>query len=132
MSMPGEYSNRSDLRNPATRRVAFTGQTYGESTAQQRAQDVVPAGSAEQDVAAQRMANRIRPGARPLGRPSDRPNEPITAGANFGAGPDAMQAGIRPRMIESNDVEEQLDALYRAYPNDGLLLLLERIRNRRG
>ena len=122
MSMPGEYSNRSDLRNPATRRVAFTGQTYGESAAQQRAQD----------VAAQRMANRVRPGARPLGRPTDRPNEPITAGANFGAGPDAMQAGIRPRMIESNDVEEQLDALYRAYPNEGLLLLLERIRNRRG
>ena len=132
MSMTGDYSNRSDLRNPATRRVAFTGQTYGEATAQEQAQQAVPAGSAQQDVQAQQMAARPRPGARPLMGPTQRPQEPVTAGANFGAGPDAMQAGIRPRMIQSNDVEEQLDALYRLYPNDGVLLLLERIRNRRG
>ena len=34
MSMTGDYANRSDLRNQATRRVAFTGQTYGEGAAQ--------------------------------------------------------------------------------------------------
>jgi len=122
--MTGDYSNRSDLRNPATRRVAFTGQTYGQGAAQQRAQDVVPAGSAAQDVAAQQMAGRVRPGARVFGRPSERPQEPITAGADFGAGPNSLQAGIRPRMIPFDPVIERLKALYRLYPNDDLLAII--------
>ena len=135
MSMSGEYSNRSDLRNPATRRVAFTGQTYGESAAQQRAQDVVPAGSAEQDVAAQeiaaRGAPRPRPGAQPFGRASERPDEPITAGANFGPGPNAISAGIRPKMIAKDSIELQLEALYRYYPTEGVRVLLDRMRQTR-
>ena len=76
-----EYPNRSDLRNPATRKVAFTGQTYGEGVAQQRAQRAVSPGSAPSDVQAQRMVPRPRPGAMPLTAPSQRPDEPITAGA---------------------------------------------------
>ena len=126
MSMTGDYANRSDLRNQATRRVAFTGQTYGEGAAQQRAQDVVPAGAAAQDVAAQQMVARPRPGARQLGRPSERPDEVITSGADFGAGPNARQAGIRPRLIPVNPVVEQLRMLYTLYPNDGLASLLAR------
>jgi len=114
--MTGDYANRSDLRNQATRRVAFTGQTYGEGAAQQRAQD----------VAAQQMVARPRPGARQFGRPSERPDEVITAGADFGAGPNARQAGIRPRLIPVNPVVEQLRMLYTLYPNDGLASLLAR------
>jgi len=125
MSMTGDYANRSDLRNQATRRVAFTGQTYGEGAAQQRAQDVVPAGAAAQDVAAQQMAGRVRPGARVFGRPSERPQEPLTAGADFGAGPDSLQAGIRPRIIQFDPVIERLKALYRLYPNEGLRMMIQ-------
>jgi len=135
MSMPGEYPNRSDLRNPATRRVEFTGQTYGEGAAQQRAQDVVPAGSAAQDVAAQeiaaRGAPRPRPGAQPFGRASERPDEPITAGADFGPGPNAISAGIRPKMIAKDSIELQLEALYRYYPTEGVRVLLDRMRQTR-
>jgi hypothetical protein len=126
MSMTGDYSNRSDLRNAATRRVAFTGQTYGQGAAQQRAQAAVPPGSAPQEVQAQQMAARPRPGARQLGRPSERPQEPITAGANFGVGPNAREAGVRPRLIPMNPVVEQLRMLYSMYPTDDLAALLAR------
>jgi hypothetical protein len=129
MSMTGDYANRSDLRNPVNRRVEFRGQTYGEGAAQQRAQDVVPAGSAAQDVAAQRAAGqRPRPGARPLGRPTERADEPVTAGAPFGPGPGPTAAGIRPRIVSKDNVELQLETLYRMYPTPGVALLLERIR----
>lgn len=132
MSMTGDYPNRSDLRNPATRQVRFTGQTYGQATQQAQAQQAVPAGSSPEMVQAQQMAAqqqgapRPQPGAQPLARPSERPNEPITAGAPFGPGPSPSQAGIRPRMIPENPVVEQLKVLYQMYPNDELMMLLER------
>lgn len=132
MSMTGDYANRSDLRNPATRRVTFTGQTYGESAAQQRAQDVVPAGGSPQDVAAQEAAAarpRPRPGARPFNRPTERPDEPLTAGADFGPGPSAIGAGITPRVVAEDDLQMQLEALYRRYPTEGVRLLLQRMRD---
>ena len=103
MSMTGDYPNRSDLRNPATRQVRFTGQTYGQATQQAQAQQAVPAGSSPEMVQAQQMAAqqqgapRPQPGAQPLARPSERPNEPITAGAPFGPGPSPSQAGQAPR-----------------------------------
>jgi hypothetical protein len=120
--MAEQYGNRSDLRNPATRQVRFTGQTYGEGAAQARAQQAVPPGSAPATVDAQAMAARQapRPGAQPLLRPTDRPTEPITAGANFGPGPNAQQAGIMPRQLPVDDTMEQLRALYLAFPNEDL------------
>lgn len=125
-----EYPNRSDLRNPATRKVNFTGQTYGQASAQAASQAQVSPGSAPADVAAQRQAAaRPRPGGQPLTRPSERPNEPITAGANFGPGPDAMAAGVAPRMIPVDPVLETLRALYMVYPNDGLADMISKYAN---
>lgn len=123
-----EYSNRTDLQNPATSTARFTGQTYGQGAAQQASQQAVRPGTPPTEQQAQQLANRIRPGARPLGRPSERPNEPITAGAPFGAGPGPLQAGIRPRFIRTNRTIEQLEALYQAYPRDGILALLQKAR----
>ena len=120
MSMTGDYANRSDLRNQANRRANFTGQTYGKSAAQQRAQDVVPAGAAPQDVAAQRMAGRVRPGARPLSRPTERPGEPVTAGAPFGPGVGPQGMSAPARLIPQNDLLDRLVALYNKFPNDRL------------
>jgi hypothetical protein len=71
-----------------------------------------------------------RPGARPLLRPTDRPDEPITAGANFGPGPNAMQAGIRPRLVPEDNLLETLQALYAMYPNEELGLMLSKYGNR--
>ena len=120
--MAEQYGNRSDLRNPATRQVRFTGQTYGEGAQQAASQQAVPPGSSPAQVQAQQMAARQapRPGAQPLLRPTDRPNEPVTAGANFGPGPNAQQAGIMPRQLPVDDTMEQLRALYLAFPNEDL------------
>lgn len=125
-----DYSNRSDLRNPATRRANFTGQTYGEAAQQARAQAAVPPGTAPSTVQAQQMAAQQapapRPGAQPLTRPTERPQEPITAGANFGPGPNAMQAGVSPRMLPEDDTMEQLRLLYQMFPNDDLADFISR------
>ena len=120
--MAEQYPNRSDLRNPATRQVRFTGQSYGQASQQAAAQQAVPPGSAPAQVQAQQMAARQapRPGSRPLLRPTERPTEPITAGANFGPGPTAQQAGILPRQVPVDDTLEQLRALYLAFPNEDL------------
>lgn len=121
-----DYPNRSDLRNPATRQVAFTGQTYGQATQQAQAQQAVAPGTAPGTVAAQQIAAQQaptpapRPGAKPLFGPTERPNEPVTAGANFGAGPNAQQAGILPRQIPVDNTMEQLRLLYQLFPNDDL------------
>lgn len=123
-----EYPNRSDLRNPATSTARFTGQGYGEAAQQQASQQAVRPGVSPVEQQAQQMAGRVRPGAKPLGRPSERPNEPITAGAPFGAGPGPVEAGMTPRYITSSRTVEQLEALYQAYPRDGILLLLQKAR----
>ena len=129
--MTGDYPNRSDLRGAG--RAEFTGQTYGEGVAQDRAQSAVPTGPSPSDVSARRAVGdttpRVRPGARPLGRPTERPQEPITAGADFGAGPGAMAAGIRPRVVSQDNIELQLQTLYRMYPTEGVALLLRRLRD---
>ena len=126
--MAEQYGNRSDLRNPATRQVRFTGQTYGEGAAQARSQQAVAPGSAPAQVQAQQMAAQQapRPGAQPLLRPTDRPDEPITAGADFGPGPSSQQAGIIPRIIPVDDTIEELRMLYQLYPNPDLLNLLSK------
>ena len=129
-----DYLNRSDLRNPATRQVAFTGQTYGTATQQAQAQQAVAPGSAPGTVAAQQMAAQQapapRPGAQPFLRASERPNEPINAGADFGARPNSVQAGIMPRMVPVDETIEQLRVLYQMFPNRDLADLLSKYGNR--
>lgn len=131
--MAEQYPNRSDLRNPATRQVRFTGQTYGEGAQQARAQQAVAPGSAPSQVQAQQMAARQagpRPGAMPLMRPSERPNEPITSGIPTGMGDNMMANNVVPPGIVPDDpVLDQLLMLYRAYPEDGLKVILSRYWN---
>jgi hypothetical protein len=132
MSMTGDYPNRSDLRNAATRTARFTGQTYGQATQQARSQQAVRPGTQPETLQAQAMAAgqaspRPRPGAQSLLRPTERPDEPITAGAPFGPGPNQL-SGMRRRLMPVDDVEENLRVLYEMYPNEGVRLLLTRIR----
>ena len=124
-----DYPNRTDLRNPATRKVVFTGQTYGQAAQQAAAQAAVAPGSAPTQVQAQQAASQQgpRPGEKPLFRPTERPGEPITAGAPFGAGTnDAGPLPIQAGIIPDDPVLDQLKVLYQMFPNDGLQVLLSR------
>lgn len=122
--MADQYANRSDLRNPATRKVNFTGQTYGTASQQAQSQAMVSPGSAPAQVEAQRMAAQQapapRPGAQPFARPTERPMEPITAGADFGPGPNSSQANLPAQLIPVDQTMEQLRVLYQMFPNDDL------------
>jgi hypothetical protein len=122
--------NRSDLNNPAKKvaKQAARGQTYGEGAKQMRAQEAVP--MAPSPTGTPRAAAPQPQGSLPgrLGaftRPSERPSEPLTAGADFGAGPNSVQAGMpfRPGSMESAIAE--LKALYEMYPSDTLGSILE-------
>lgn len=130
--MAEQYPNRSDLRNPATRQVRFTGQTYGQGAQQARAQQAVAPGSAPTQISAQRMAgaNAPQPRLQPLLRGSERPNEPITSGIPTGAGDMMMSADVvAPGIVPDDPVLDQLLMLYRAYPEDGLKVILSRYWN---
>jgi hypothetical protein len=115
----------SDIQ-AGTNRVAIqaaTGQTYGEAGKQIAAQRAVPMGTPPTEAP---QIQRPVPGTLgALTRPSERPMEPITAGANFGAGPSAIAAGIPiPQSPDSRAVDE-IRAIAQLYGSDDLLDLLD-------
>jgi hypothetical protein len=113
----------SDIQ-AGTNRVAIqaaTGQTYGKATEQMNAQRAVPMGTPPTEA---QPVQRPVPGTLgSLTRPTERPMEPITAGANFGAGPSAVGAGI-PQSAGDNALEE-LRMIYQMFPNDDLADLID-------
>lgn len=118
-----QYPNRSDLRNPAGKiaRQAAKGQTYGEAGRQMEAQRAVPMGAPPTTA---QPARPVPGQVVQLGAESSRPSEPITAGADFGQGPNMMQAGIPVAAPVSNPVLEELKVLYRMFPNEDLAGLI--------
>lgn len=118
-----EYSNRTDLQNPAAKMAATAakGQAYGEAGAQIASQQAVPMGAPPTDM----VSPGIAPGSMGgLSRPTERPAEPITAGADFGPGPTMAQAGIATTLPGFNETLEELKVLFRQFPNDDLASLL--------
>lgn len=118
--MAKQYPNRSDLRNAGGKvaKQTATGQTYGEAKKQMDAQSAVPMAASPTDSAPQ-----IQPGQ--LGafnRPTERPDEPLTAGASFGAGPTPRTQFAVPT---SDPVLTELRALYSAYPSTELADMLD-------
>ena len=123
------YPQRTDLNNPAEKMAKRTARSpqYGQAAAQMRAQEAVPMGSSPADVQAVRAA---RTGPMPgslgaLDRPTERPMEPITAGANFGAGPNAAQAGVAQPVRSEDPILDRLRQIYNQFPNDDLADLLD-------
>ena len=121
--------NRTDLNNPAAKLAKSTARSpqYGVAAEQMRAQEAVPMGSAPTDVSA---ARAVRQGPTPgsmgaFARPTERPAEPITAGADFGAGPNSIQAGVQMAVRTEDPVLDRLRQIYNAYPNDDLADLLD-------
>ena len=112
----------SDIQ-AGTNRVAIqaaTGQTYGEAGKQMAAQRAVPMGTPPTEV------QRPVPGTLgSLTRPTERPSEPITAGANFGAGPSAIGAGIPIPQSPTARAVDEIRAIAQLYGSDDLLDLLD-------
>lgn len=103
----------------------FTGQTYGQATQQAESQQAVPTGAPPTEVQARKAAKPVTG----LMAPTERPDEPITAGSPFGPGPNRVS--FQPRKLAHVDeIEDQLSILYELYPNEGLALLLSRVRER--
>ncbi len=114
--------NRFDLQNPAAKvaKAAAKGQTYGKATEQLESQSAVPMGAPPSDVSASRVARPIS-----LTAPTERPDEPITAGANFGPGPNMYQAGI-PMVNETQLAMQEIRQIAMMFPNEDLEDLLLR------
>lgn len=106
-----------------------TNQQYGMALAQQKSQQAVPMGQSPVS-APQQTTPMVRPGSlTPLTAPTARPNEPITAGANFGPGSDAMGAGIMPVVEPADDVLNKLMYLNMMYPNSDIQNLISALRD---
>jgi hypothetical protein len=119
--------NRVDLNNPAQKiaRQAAPGQTYGKAGQQMASQAVVPMGSAPTDVAASRQSKTAPKPPTPITAPTGRPDEPITAGAPFGAGMGPVEAGI-PMYNPRGQALEELRMIAQYFPSDDLEDLLSR------
>ena len=112
------YAQRTDLNSSA-----MTPQ-YGGIKALADAQKAVPMGPSPTGAAPQMQ--RPMPGELgSLTRPTESPDEPITAGADFGPGPNSLAAGI-PIVRSSNVVAiEELRSIAQMYASDDLLDLLD-------
>ena len=100
-----------------------TNQQYGMRAAQRASQQAVPMGKSPTGEPPKTVRPKPIP-ITPLGAPTERPAEPITAGSNFGAGPNALQAGI-PMGFSSDDVLDELRAIFTLYPNSDLASLID-------
>ena len=117
-----DYPNRSDLRNPMNKLApkATTGQAYGEAGKQIAAQQAVPMGATP-------MA--APPPAEPVNRPVAGSVVDMMAPTERPQDMMAPVMGNRPSILPmSNPVLEELETLYRMYPNDDLAGLLSAIK----
>jgi hypothetical protein len=124
--------NRTDLQNVAERagkKLAVKtppSSQYGEATRLRKAQKDMPMAQAPTDSIGQVNAQRPRPGQLgPLTRATDFPDQPITAGADFGDGPNSLQAGV-PLMDDQEIAINELINIARLYPNTGLGDLIDK------
>lgn len=111
--------------NQSPAMMAARGQTYGKRKEQMDAQRAVPMGRSP--VETQPPMVRPVPGAPgSLTAPTARPDEPITAGAPFGAGPgpEMMPMPIAPATGEVGDLVERVRSIASRFPNPALLGLL--------
>lgn len=120
------YGIRTDLNMPQAKvaRAVAKNQTYGKATEQINSQRAVPMGRSPNEVQARAQPTSSQ-SITPLGAPSERPNEPITAGAPFGAGPGPQAAGI-PMYNSSMAVVEEVKLFAQLDQNSDLADLASR------
>lgn len=101
-----------------------TNQQYGMALAQRKAQQAVPMGQSPTTVTAP-TPQRVTPGSlTPLTAPTARPQEPITAGANFGPGPNSLAIGMIPQIGSNDDLIMRVKAIASQFPSAALLGLV--------
>ena len=107
--------------------TAAKGQTYGEAGKQLAAQRAVPM-AAPAMAPAPPQRNAVAPGSMgAFNRETDAPQEPVTAGANVGPGPNAFQAGIMAPPMMGNSVLQELLVLDQLYPSSDLKNLISKL-----
>jgi len=101
-------------------------QQYGQRLAQQKAQQAVPMGQSPTTAPSPVSKKpRVAPGSlTPLTAPTGRPNEPITAGADFGAGPNSLAIGMIPQIGSNDDLAMRVRAIASQFPSAALLGLV--------
>lgn len=115
------YPNRTDLNNPVQKiaRQAATGQQYGKATEQLNAQKAVPMAASPTDAPPSPANTGVAPGGLgAFGRATDVLEEPATAGANFGLGPNMREAGLPVTPTPQDNTLMELQAIYKMFPED--------------
>jgi len=105
--------------------MAARGQTYGKRKQQEDAQRAVPMRRSPVEVQGNQPPRPVPAAPGSLVGPSTRPEEPITAGANFGPGPNAFQAGIPDEAELDDNALIEMRAIYRAYPSQELADIIQ-------
>lgn len=103
----------------------FTGQTYGQAKQQEQSVRTVPTGRPPTEMQQQQTprARPMAPGS--LVAASSRPEEPITAGAPFGAGPGPAAAGIPVLPSAADNALAELRLIAKNFQSDELNDLLD-------
>ena len=122
---------RSDLQNKAakigdtmTPKVPPSNQ-YGESARLMRGLRDVPTGPSPTAAPQEGKPKPVPGRVVDVLRPTQKPMEPITAGADFGPGPSALQAGVIQR-TPMDDAVIELRNIARFYPDSGIGDLLDK------
>ena len=114
--------NQSPAMMSARGQVA-KGQTYGKRKQQEEAMRAVPMAPSPTGTAPVTRPQPAAPGS--LTAPTTRPNEPITAGAPFGAGPGPRASGIPIAPSAADQAVRELRLIAQQFRSDELLDLLD-------
>lgn len=96
VSGPGAHAARTD-RGPKQHEI--TGGSYGSAQEFQQQQSAAPLSPQQGSPGSTPSGPPVQPPVG-LGEPSQNPGEPVTAGANAGLGPSALDAGIESQTDE--------------------------------
>jgi len=112
VSGPGKFAKRTDSQ-PVT---DIPNAAYGEQAAFRSIQQGAPMAVGQSTPPVGASNGGAPPGVTPLTAPSQRPNEPVTSGADLGAGPTSAVLGIpstpqAQRSRDSQDLQPALQAM---------------------
>jgi hypothetical protein len=123
------YSNRTDLAKPKALPITTVpGQAYGKATEQANAQRAVPMASGPMTAAPVASAPRPSAPIQPLFAPTSRPDEPVSAGAPWGEGPNDVSTLPANPIQEKDPAVEMIRALYMTDPrNEDLRMIVQEL-----
>ena len=125
VSGPGALARRTD-GGPEQKMRELPNAQYGEAATFRDLQHGAPLAAAAPMPTSSGVgaSSRGGPAVTPMSAPSGRPGEPVTTGADAGAGPGMDSLGLPS---EQSRVRDQVFAMYKAFPSEALRTLLERL-----